>query len=99
MAVHDLQIFYSGSCYSIFSLMCNVLSLFVLLSFLFWPLCCLSFFDLRILIFLWYLQTLLCFCVCYVVMICITQNLLYVYVLVLCVYLTTLSLVSMKDVG
>jgi hypothetical protein len=50
MAVHDLQIFSSGSCYSIFSLMCNVLSLFVLLSFLFWPLCCLSFFDLRILI-------------------------------------------------
>ena len=31
-------------------------SLFVLLSFFFWPLCCLSFFDLRI---LWYLQTLL----------------------------------------
>jgi hypothetical protein len=34
-------------------------SLFVLLSFFFWPLCCLYFFDLRILITLWYLQTLL----------------------------------------
>jgi hypothetical protein len=34
-------------------------SLFVLLSFFFWPLCCLFFFDLRILITsLWYLQTL-----------------------------------------
>jgi hypothetical protein len=33
-------------------------SLFVLLYFYFWPLCCLSFFDLRILIIpLWYLQT------------------------------------------
>ena len=29
------------------------------LSFFFWPLCCLYFFDLRILITLWYLQTLL----------------------------------------
>jgi hypothetical protein len=34
-------------------------SLFVLLSFFFWSLCCLFFFDLRILITLWYLQTLL----------------------------------------
>jgi hypothetical protein len=35
-------------------------SLFVLLFFFFWPLCCLSFFDLQILISsLWYLQTLL----------------------------------------
>jgi hypothetical protein len=35
-------------------------SLFVLLSFFFWPLCCQSFFDLRNLIVpLWYLQTLL----------------------------------------
>jgi len=34
-------------------------SLYVLLSFFFWPLCCLSFFDLLILITsLWYLQTL-----------------------------------------
>ena len=39
-----------GSCYSIFSFMCMFCrSLFVLLSFFFWPLCCLSF-DLRILI-------------------------------------------------
>jgi hypothetical protein len=39
-----------GSCYSIFSFMYNVCrSLFVLLSFFFWPLCCLSF-DLWILI-------------------------------------------------
>jgi len=34
-------------------------SLFVLLYFLFWSLCCLFFFDIRILITLWYLQTLL----------------------------------------
>ena len=35
-------------------------SLFVLLNFFFWPLCCLFFFDIRILITsLWYLQTLL----------------------------------------
>jgi hypothetical protein len=39
-----------GSCYSIFSFMCIFCrSLFVLLSFFFWPLCGL-FFDLRILI-------------------------------------------------
>jgi hypothetical protein len=39
-----------GSCYSIFSFMCNVCkSLFVLLSLFFWPLFCLSF-NLRILI-------------------------------------------------
>jgi hypothetical protein len=52
---------YCGSCYSIFCFMCMFCrSLFVLLSFFFWPLCCLSFFYLRILIiFLWYLQTLL----------------------------------------
>ena len=43
--------FYWGSCYSIFcfiSMFCR--SLFVLMSFFLWPLCCLSFFDLRILI-------------------------------------------------
>ena len=47
-----------GSRYSIFSFMFNVCrSLFVLLYFFFWPLCCLSFFDLRIMITsLWYLQ-------------------------------------------
>ena len=40
-----------GSCYSIFSFMCMFCRLlFVLLSFFFQPLCCLSFFDLRILI-------------------------------------------------
>ena len=40
-----------GSCYSIFSFMCMFYrSLFVLLYFFFWPLCCLFFFDLRILI-------------------------------------------------
>ena len=49
------------SCYSIFSFMCKFCrSLFVLLSYFFWPLCCLFFFDIRILITsLWYLQTLL----------------------------------------
>ena len=46
-----------GSCYSIISFMCMFCrSLFVLLYF-FLPLCCL-FFDFRILITLWYLQTL-----------------------------------------
>jgi hypothetical protein len=40
-----------GSCYSIFSFMCMFYrSLFVLLYFSFWPLCCLFFFDIRILI-------------------------------------------------
>jgi len=40
-----------GSCYSIFSFKCMFCrSLFVLLYFFFWPLCCLSFFDVRILI-------------------------------------------------
>ena len=34
-------------------------SLFVLLYFFFWPLCCLLFFDIRILIAPWYLQTFL----------------------------------------
>ena len=39
------------SCYSIFSFMCMFCrSLFVLLYFFFWPLCCLFFFDIRILI-------------------------------------------------
>jgi hypothetical protein len=49
-----------GSCYSIFTFICMFgRSLFVLLYFFFWPLCCL-FFDIRILITsLWYLQTLL----------------------------------------
>ena len=42
--------FYWGSCYSIFSFICMFFrSLFVLLYFFFWPLCCL-FFDIRILI-------------------------------------------------
>ena len=49
-----------GSCYSIFSCMCIFCrSLLVLLSFFAWPLCCLSFFYLRIRITLWYFQTLL----------------------------------------
>ena len=40
-----------GSCYLIFSFICMFCrSLFVLLSFFFWPLSCLFFFDLRILI-------------------------------------------------
>jgi hypothetical protein len=40
-----------GSWYSIFSSMCMLCrSLFVLLYFFFWPLCCLLFFDIRILI-------------------------------------------------
>ena len=40
-----------GSCYSIFSFICMIYrSLFVLLYFFFWPLCCLFFFDIRILI-------------------------------------------------
>ena len=43
--------FQSGSCYQIFSLLCMFCrSLFVLLDFFFWPLCCLFFFDIRILI-------------------------------------------------
>ena len=41
------------------SYVCIVVLNWVLLSFFFWPLCCLSFYDLRILITsLWYLQTL-----------------------------------------
>ena len=50
-----------GSCYAIFSFICMFCrSLFVLLYFFFWPLCCLFFFDIRILITsLWYLQALL----------------------------------------
>ena len=48
---------YYGSCYFIFSFMCMFCrSLFVLF---FWPLCCLTFSDLRIMIVLWYLQPLL----------------------------------------
>ena len=40
-----------GSCYSIFSLICTFCRwLFVLLYFFFWSLCCLFFFDVRILI-------------------------------------------------
>ena len=40
-----------GSCYSIFSFMCMFCSsLFFLVSFFFWPLCCVFFFDLGILI-------------------------------------------------
>ena len=40
-----------GSCYAIFSFICMFCrSLFVLLYFFFWPLCCLFFFDIRILI-------------------------------------------------
>jgi hypothetical protein len=43
--------FYRGSYYSIFNFMCMFCrSLFVLLYFYFWPLCCLFFFDFRILI-------------------------------------------------
>ena len=50
-----------GSCYSIFSFICMFCrSLFVLLYFFFWPLRCLFFFDIWILITsLWYLQALL----------------------------------------
>ena len=40
-----------GSCYSIFCFICMICrSLFVLLYFFFWPLCCLFFFDMRFLI-------------------------------------------------
>ena len=40
-----------GSCYSIFSFICMFCrSLFVLLYFFFWPLCCLFFFNIQILI-------------------------------------------------
>jgi hypothetical protein len=43
--------FLLGSCYSIFSFMCIFCrSFFVLLYFYFWPLCCLFFFDVQILI-------------------------------------------------
>ena len=49
-------------------------SLFILLSFFFWPLCCLSFFDLWILIYqlsLWYIQTLLKYTqVCHSIALC-----------------------------
>ena len=46
------------SCYSIFSFICMCCrSLFDLLYFFFWPLCCLFFFDIWIMIPLWYLQT------------------------------------------
>ena len=50
-----------GSCYLIFSFLCMFYrSLFVHLYFFFWPLCCLFFFDIQILITsLLYLQTLL----------------------------------------
>ena len=49
--ISPLPGFYWVSCYSILSFMCMFCrSLFVLLSFFFWPLCCLFFFDLRILI-------------------------------------------------
>ena len=49
--------FFSGVRVSFMCMFCR--SLFVILSFFFWPLCCLSF-DLRILITsLWYLQTIL----------------------------------------
>jgi len=54
--------FSGGSCYTIFSFMCMFCrSLFVLLPFFFWTLCCLFFFDKRIHITVWYLQTLLNF--------------------------------------
>ena len=44
-------VFQWGLCYSIFSFMCMFCgSSFVLLYFFFWPLCCLFFFDIRILI-------------------------------------------------
>jgi hypothetical protein len=44
-------VLYWDSFYSMISFMCKFCrSLFVRLSFFFWPLCCLSFFDLRILI-------------------------------------------------
>jgi hypothetical protein len=44
-------VFSGVPCYSIFSFMCMFCrSLFVFLYFFFWPLCCLFFFDIRILI-------------------------------------------------
>ena len=43
--------FKKGSCYSILSFICMFCrSLFVCLYFFFWPLCCLFFFDIRVLI-------------------------------------------------
>ena len=46
-----IPVFQWGSCYSIFSFMCMLCrSLIVLLYLFFWPLCCLFFFSLRILI-------------------------------------------------
>ena len=43
--------FYLGSCYSIFGFICMFCrSLFVPFYFFFWPLCCLFFFDIRIMI-------------------------------------------------
>ena len=57
----SLPFFNWVSCYSIFSFICMICrSLFLLLYFFSLPLCCLFFFDLRILITsLWYLLTLL----------------------------------------
>ena len=46
LSSRDYPRFYGGSCYSIFSFMCMLcISLFVLLSFFFWSLCCLFFYD------------------------------------------------------
>ena len=50
-ATEFISVFQWSSCYSIFSFMCMFcISLFVLLYFLFWSLCCMFFFDIRILI-------------------------------------------------
>ena len=49
-----------GSCYSIFSSMCMFCrSFFFLVSFFFWSLCCMFFFDIRFWLHLLYLQTIL----------------------------------------
>ena len=51
--LYNFKICYLLSCHSIFSFMCMFCrSLFVLLFFFFWPLCCHSFFDLRLQTFL-----------------------------------------------
>ena len=42
--------FHWGSCCSIFSFLCNVLQMVVCLCLFLWPLCCLPFFGLRLLI-------------------------------------------------
>jgi hypothetical protein len=74
--------FKRGSCCSIFSFLCTVFCISLFFSFFFWPLYCLSFFDLRLLVipfgilsqtYLRYLQTFLHIC-CYICWMVITTT-------------------------